>query len=163
MRPRSILPIIVSMVLAASCAFGAGTTVRTFTYKTSGEKQLEILVHYPPDWKSSDSRPAMIFFFGGGWNSGTTNQFMDQAEYFASRGMVTARADYRVKNRDGVTPDQCVEDARSAVRWLKKNSQQLGIDPKRLVSSLKMRPPSLRYSVFDSVARCVMNRSSRPS
>ncbi len=135
MRPWFILPIIVSMAFSVSCAFGAGTTVQTFTYKTSGEKQLEIHVHYPPDWKSSDSRPVMIFFFGGGWTGGTTNQFMDQADYFASRGMVTARADYRVKSRDGVTPDQCVEDARSAVRWLRKNAQQLGIDPQRLVSS----------------------------
>ncbi|MCH8193135.1 MAG: alpha/beta hydrolase fold domain-containing protein [Planctomycetes bacterium] len=135
MRPWLILPTVVSIALSASSAFGAGTTIETFTYKTSGEKHLEIHVHYPPDWTSGDSRPAMIFFFGGGWTGGSTDQFMDQAEYFASRGMVTARADYRVKSRDGVTPDQCVEDARSAVRWLRKNAQQLGIDPKKLVSS----------------------------
>jgi dienelactone hydrolase len=49
--------------------------------------------------------------------------------------MVAARADYRVKSRDGVTPDKCVEDARSAVRWMRKNSRRLGIDPEKLIAS----------------------------
>jgi dienelactone hydrolase len=62
-------------------------------------------------------------------------QFEVQAEYFASRGLVAARADYRVKSRDGVTPDKCVEDARSAVRWMRQNAKRLGIDPKRLIAS----------------------------
>jgi dienelactone hydrolase len=62
-------------------------------------------------------------------------QFEFQADYLAGRGMVAARADYRVKSRDGVTPDKCVEDARSAVRWMRKNSRRLGIDPKKLIAS----------------------------
>ena len=49
--------------------------------------------------------------------------------------MVAARADYRAKSRDGVTPDKCVEDARSAVRWMRKNSRRLGIDPMNLIAS----------------------------
>jgi acetyl esterase/lipase len=49
--------------------------------------------------------------------------------------MVAARADYRVKSRQGVTPDQCVEDAKSAVRWLRSHAATLGIDPDRIVAS----------------------------
>jgi hypothetical protein len=49
--------------------------------------------------------------------------------------MVAARADYRVKSRDGVTPDKCVEDARSAVRWMRNNARRLGIDPEKLIAS----------------------------
>jgi acetyl esterase/lipase len=105
------------------------------TYKTVGEKKLQIHIHYPPGWKPGDTRGAIVFFFGGGWNSGTVGQFQTQAEYFASRGLVAARADYRVKSRDGVTPDKCVEDARSAVRWMRRNATRLGIDPKRLIAS----------------------------
>jgi acetyl esterase/lipase len=105
------------------------------TYKTVGGRELQIHVHYPPGWKASDTRPAIIFFFGGGWNSGTVGQFLVQAEYLASRGLVAARADYRVRSRDGVTPDKCVEDARSAVRWMRRNSKRLGINPKRLIAS----------------------------
>ena len=66
---------------------------------------------------------------------GSTQQFLFQANYFASRGIVTARADYRVKSRDGVSPDLCVEDARSAVRWLRANADKLGIDTNKVIAS----------------------------
>src|SRR5262245_25583025 len=95
---------------------------RTFTYKTIKEGPLEIVVHYPPGWKESDRRPAIVFFFGGGWTNGRITQFETQAEHLARRGMVAARADYRVKSRQGVTPDRCVEDAKSAVRWLRASA-----------------------------------------
>ena len=111
------------------------TKSKVVTYKTVGDRELKIHLHFPPNWKSSDRRPAIIFFFGGGWTKGTVGQFEFQADYLASRGMVAARADYRVKSRDGVTPDKCVEDARSAVRWMRKNAGRLGIDPRKLISS----------------------------
>jgi acetyl esterase/lipase len=107
----------------------------SYVYKTMGERELKILLHYPPDWRPSDKRPVIVFFFGGGWNVGTVGQFERQAEYLASRGLVAARADYRLRSRDDVTPDKCVEDARSAVRWLRKNADRLGIDPERLIAS----------------------------
>lgn len=111
------------------------TTSKVVTYKTVGDKELKIHLHFPPNWKSGDRRPAIIFFFGGGWNSGTVGQFEFQADYLAGRGMVAARADYRVRSRDGVTPDKCAEDARSAVRWMRKNARRLGIDPEKLIAS----------------------------
>jgi acetyl esterase/lipase len=76
-----------------------------------------------------------VFFFGGGWENGTIKQFEPQADHLARRGMVAARADYRVKSRQGVTPDKCVEDAKSAVRWLRANAAKLGIDPDRIVAA----------------------------
>lgn len=106
-----------------------------YVFKTIGEKKLKIHFHYPSDWKASDRRPVIIFFFGGGWTSGDVGAFTRQAEYFASRGLVAARADYRVKSRDGVTPDKCVEDARSAVRWVRANADKLGVARKRLITS----------------------------
>jgi len=63
------------------------------------------------------------------------DHFKFQAEYLASRGIVAGRADYRVKSRDKVTPKECVEDARSAVRWVRKNAVRLGVDPKKLIAA----------------------------
>jgi len=113
----------------------AAEKVRTFTYKTTDQAELKIRVHYPADWSEDDKRPAIVFFFGGGWNAGTVEQFVPQAEYLAGRGMVAARADYRVRSRHGVTPDKCVEDAHSAMRWIRGNARVLGVDPDRIVSS----------------------------
>ena len=127
--------VIVLFLTTALVAAPAAPEVKTMTYKTIGDRELKIHIHYPPGWKASDSRAAIVFFFGGGWTGGKVEQFQPQAEYFATRGLVAARADYRVKSRDGVTPDKCVEDARSAVRWMRRNAKELGIDPRKLIAS----------------------------
>jgi acetyl esterase len=113
----------------------ARDAVKSFTYKKTKQGDLSIIVNFPPDWKKDDKRPAIVFFFGGGWTSGSVEQFVPQAAYLASRGMVAARADYRVKSRHEVGPDACVEDAKSAVHWLRQNAGMLGIDPGRIAAS----------------------------
>ena len=109
--------------------------VEKYIYKQTLQGELAMYVHFPKDWTANDKRPAIVFFFGGGWRTGTVEQFVPQAEYLAGRGMVTARADYRVKSRHGTAPDKCVEDGKSAVRWLRANAAKLGIDPKRIAAS----------------------------
>ncbi len=111
-----------------------GQRVESFVFKKTPEGELKIHLHFPPGWTGKDKRPAIVFFFGGGWNAGNIEQFTPQAQYLAGRGMVTARADYRVKSRYKVTPDKCVEDCKSAVRWLRQNAVKLGIDPDRLAA-----------------------------
>jgi len=43
-------------------------------------------------------------------------------------------ADYRVKSRQGTTPFECVMDGKSAVRWIRQNSSDLGVDPSRIAA-----------------------------
>lgn len=109
--------------------------VKQLIYRHTPQAELKLHVHYPPEWKATDTRAAIVFFFGGGWNAGKVEQFERQATYLASRGMVAARADYRVKTRHGVSPDECVRDAQSAVRYLRQHASELGIDPQRIVAS----------------------------
>jgi acetyl esterase len=127
--------VVFSMSIATPAVADADPTTKTFTYKTIPGGTLEMVVHYPPGWKDTDKRPGIVFFFGGGWENGTIKQFEPQADHLARRGMVAARADYRVKSRQGVNPDKCVEDAKSAVRWLRSNAGKLGIDPDRIVGA----------------------------
>lgn len=112
-----------------------GVRTKEIVYKRTQQGELSIHISYPKGWKASDKRPAIVFFFGGGWTGGSVKQFLPQAEYLAGRGMVAARADYRVRSRHKVTPDKCVEDAKSAVRWLRVNAADHGIDPDRIVAS----------------------------
>jgi acetyl esterase/lipase len=116
-------------------AAATDANVKEFVYKKTPQGELKIFVHFPPDWKATDKRPAIVFFFGGGWTGGTPTQFLTQAAYLATRGMVAARADYRVKSRQGTTPVECVEDAKSAVRWLRQKAGELGIDTDRVVAA----------------------------
>src|SRR5262245_61352275 len=75
---------------------------RVQVYKTIGATQLNVYVYEPPNHKSTDRTAAIVFFFGGGWNSGSPAQFEQQCRYLASRGMVAMTADYRVASRHGV-------------------------------------------------------------
>lgn len=104
-------------------------------YKTTPQGELRLHLFFPPDWKAGDRRPAMVFFFGGGWRNGAFTQFVPQAEYFAARGLVTASADYRISSQHKTTPDKCIEDAKSAVRWLRAHARELGADPDKLIAS----------------------------
>jgi acetyl esterase/lipase len=76
-----------------------------------------------------------VFFFGGGWAKGHATHFARQASYLAGRGMVALCADYRVSSRHSVLVDQCVEDAKSAIRWVRSHHDRLGIDPHRIVAA----------------------------
>jgi acetyl esterase/lipase len=109
--------------------------VEKYIYKRTPQAELAIHIHFPEDWTADDKRPAIVFFFGGGWHTGSVEQFVPQAEYLAGRGMVAARADYRVLDRHGTKADKCVEDGKSAVRWLRANAAKLGVDPNRIAAS----------------------------
>ena len=108
--------------------------VQVVTYKTVGETKLALNIFNPEGHKASDSRPAIVFFFGGGWTSGSPRQFEQQCRYLASRGMVAITADYRVASRHHVKAAQCVADAKSAIRYVRAHAAELGIDPKRIAA-----------------------------
>lgn len=107
---------------------------RAEIYKTIAGVKLPLHIFEPNDLKAGDKRPAIVFFFGGGWNSGSPTQFEKQCAYLASRGMVAITVEYRVKNRHGVKAVSCFSDAKSAIRWVRQNAQRLGIDPNRVAA-----------------------------
>lgn len=109
-----------------------GADVKVF--KHTPQANLRLHMFYPPDHKIGDRRPAILFFFGGGWVGGSPSQFCRQAMYLASRGMVAGCAEYRVKHKHGTTPSECVADGKSAVRWLRLHAAELGVDPDRIAA-----------------------------
>lgn len=108
--------------------------VQEYTYKFTPNGELRMWLFFPFDWTPRDRRAGIVFFFGGGFTSGTPAQFFRQATYLAGRGMLAASADYRVKSRHDTTPSAAVEDARSAVRWLRLHAGDLGLDPERIAA-----------------------------
>jgi acetyl esterase len=103
-------------------------------YKSIGDVDLRIYRFLPKDHQASDRRPAVVFFFGGGWKDGTPTQFSNQCVYLAERGMVAFTADYRVAKRHQAKVTDCVEDAKSAIRWVRTNAARLGVDPNRIAA-----------------------------
>src|SRR5688572_17645685 len=108
MKTACLILAVVSLLVPAAPVLAqnqAGEAAKAFSYKKTKQAELAMHVHFPPGWQKDDKRPAVVFFFGGGWTGGKVEQFEPQAAYLASRGMVAARADYRVKSRHDVTPD----------------------------------------------------------
>lgn len=140
---RRMLPALRSSLTAAVIALAAlaGSTrleaaTETLTYKKVGDQELKLFVEKPPGWQASDRRPAIVFFFGGGWVGGSPNQFIKQSEHLASRGMVGIRVQYRVIPKDDKGPPlMCVADAKSALRYVRSHAAELGIDPNRIAAA----------------------------
>src|SRR5437868_11407377 len=105
------------------------------TYKSVGDTKLSLYIYYPPGHKATDKRAAIVFFFGGGWNAGSPVQFEQHCKHLASRGMVAMTADYRVASRQQVKAVSCVSDAKSAIRFVRKEAGRLGVDPNRIVAA----------------------------
>lgn len=111
------------------------TGFRAYIYKQIDTIALKLYVKNPDNFNQKKYHPAIVFFFGGGWSSGKISQFKPQAEYFASRGMITVLADYRVKSRHLTTPFEAVADAKSVIRYLRQNFEILFIDTSKIVAS----------------------------
>ena len=107
---------------------------RVIEYKNTPQGKLFLHTYYPDDWKNTDKRPAVVFFFGGGWSGGSYTQFSRHADYLASRGMVAFCADYRTKKNHQTEPKSCVSDGKSAMRWIRGNADKLGVDPKKIIA-----------------------------
>lgn len=104
---------------------------RVVTYKTIAGTPLNLHLFASP---GPTPRPAIVFFFGGGWNGGTPTQFYPQCAHLAARGMVAISAEYRTHSQHGTTPYECVADARSAVRWIRSHAAEFGLDPDRIAA-----------------------------
>jgi len=106
------------------------------TYKEINGATLKLWIFQPTGAVAPDAkRPAIVFFFGGGWTNGSPSQFERQCRHFAERGMVAITADYRVASRQQVKAAACVTDAKSCLRWVRKHAEQLGIDPDRIAAA----------------------------
>lgn len=104
------------------------------TYKTTPQGDLKMNLYFPPGWRKADRRPAIVFFFGGSCATGSPAQFASTAEYFATRGLVAASAEYRIESIHHTPPQACAEDGKSAIRWLRMNAPRLGIDRTRVIA-----------------------------
>jgi acetyl esterase/lipase len=141
-----LLLLTVAAPLPAAEKGGLGADVtpgKRYTYKQSAGKPREMEIYFPPNHDPAKAKaPGVILFHGGGWGGGSLSQFRKACEYFASRGLVCATAEYRMLTKDeaaklpaGETRKRvCVTDAKSAIRWFKQHAGELGFDPARVIT-----------------------------
>jgi len=103
----------------------------TFLYR-EGANPMRLFVVKPKDWKAGDQRPALVFFFGGGWTTGTPASSVFWAKFAAGLGFVGIAPDYRTRGRFDTPPQAAVADARASLRWVQEHAAELGIDSARI-------------------------------
>ncbi|WP_088102856.1 alpha/beta hydrolase [Halalkalibacter urbisdiaboli] len=103
------------------------------TYKEVEERNLKLYIFEPK--VNQKDRPAILFFNGGSFKKEpkTPVQFQHQADYFSSKGMVAICVDYRNGSDEGFLPTQAIYDVKSAVRYVRRNSSDFGVDPNKIV------------------------------
>lgn len=127
-----------TLLALAVCCAATGTFAekpdRVLPYKETPQGELKLHIFNPPNHSSKDRKPAIVFFFGGGWYGGSPGHFYRQSEHSASHGMVAICPEYRTKKIHGTDPRASVMDAKSAMRWVRTHADELGIDPERILA-----------------------------
>ena len=85
-----------------------------------------------PQFGPQTNRPAILIIHGGGWSAGSKNDMVYRTLMvdYAMKGYVVCNMNYRLVQEAPLPA--CIEDVRCAIRWMKANAQQLGIDPQRI-------------------------------
>ena len=107
---------------------------REIVYKTAGDQELRLHVFEPDGFKPADRRACFLIIHGGGWRGMSPRRMYPFAAHLARLGMVGICPEYRlVRPNSGVSVFHCVQDSRSAVRYVRRHAAALGVDPERIV------------------------------
>ena len=101
-------------------------------YETEDGQRMALRIFNPYGHGDDDQRGVVVFFHAGGWEYRLPMQFASFARNIQARGGVAILANYRVLDVEKATPADSVDDARAAIRWVKNNAVELGIDPTRI-------------------------------
>ena len=131
MNPKYIFTLLLTFIIGSSSA----DAQQKIFYKQIDDTKLYMEIYNPESMDSAKKYPVIVFYFGGGWSSGSTSQFEPHAKYFTQRGMVCVLVDYRVKDRQQTTPFESLKDAKSSIRFLRENANKFHIDTSKIVAA----------------------------
>jgi acetyl esterase/lipase len=98
---------------------------------------------YTPKGDTVKKRPLIVWVHGGGFSAGdkTSPELVDEANQFAMKGYVNVSINYRLAPKGcvgGAGPEciigivQAMQDAQTAVRFMRSKATKYGIDPNRI-------------------------------
>ena len=98
------------------------------SYGPHGRHKLDVWA--PGNSAAAGRLPVIVFFYGGGWMSGSRGDYAFAAAALASRGFVVVVPDYRLVPE--VRFPTFIEDCALAVRWVRDEIASHGGDPRRI-------------------------------
>jgi acetyl esterase/lipase len=132
MRSPSILaatPLIACLLASAAASQEAPIEVaEDLVYETVGDRELRLDLARPAG--AEGPVPAIIAIHGGAWRGGDKADLRNLLAELAGAGYVAISPEYRFCP-EHTFPAQ-VHDVKAAVRWLKRNAEEYGVDPDRI-------------------------------
>ena len=137
--PVKKICVALSSLLLAACT-KVGIEVANLPSHFSDTKSTKDIAYGAKKWQKLDiyvlpndtqeSKPVIVFFYGGSWKDGSKDMYPFVGELFAKQGYVTVIADYR--KYPEVKFPAFVEDGAQAVAWTYRNIADYQGDPERL-------------------------------
>lgn len=107
---------------------GRVTVEEGVVFGSGGGRELRCDVFTPPG--APKSAPGVLLVHGGGWSSGDRSQLKGYGVLLGRLGYVCVASEYRLSG-ESKWPAQ-IHDVKAALRWMKANSERLGVDPERI-------------------------------
>lgn len=91
-------------------------------------------LYFPLELPAGKRLPAVVIIHGGGWNDGKRDarREISTGSTLARNSYVAMSIDYKLAWGKYVVWPTNLWDCKTAVRWLRKNADRLGIDPSRI-------------------------------
>jgi acetyl esterase/lipase len=102
------------------------TLARDIAYADGPRRTLDVYAPRP----AATPAPVLVFFYGGGWTSGSKAMYRFVGAAMAARGVLVVIPDYRLYPE--VRFPAFIDDAAAAVAWAHANAPGFGGDPHRL-------------------------------
>lgn len=104
-----------------------------FSTATGVELKMQLMLPWSDDTAQSEipRRPLIVFLQGSGWTFPNVNYQIPQLCEYARMGYVVATITHR-SIKDGYPAPAFLQDAKTAIRFLRKNADTYGIDPNRV-------------------------------
>lgn len=141
-EPRWVLLIALGTGLAVAAALLLAKRVglldarpdRVIVYKQLETHSLKLHLFEPRRRDRTRPAPVLMLFHGGAWQLGSPAQFYPQCRHFSALGLACVSVGYRIRSVHGTPPAAAVQDARDAIRYLRRHASGLGLDPARIAA-----------------------------
>ena len=138
---KMILTLLITMSILTSCQrnepafvkddFTKAKTIYNLSYGKDTAQRMDV---YLPANRSVDSTKSIVLIHGGGWNSGSKNDFLTYIDSFKERMPDYAffNLDYRLVNGTNLFPTQ-EQDVKAAIDFIAEHSKNYGVSKNKLV------------------------------
>jgi acetyl esterase/lipase len=96
--------------------------------------RLKADLYFPLEMPKDKKLPGIVWIHGGGWTGGTRDakREVSVCSDLARNGYVVMSVEYILSAKKQAVWPTNLWDCKTAVRWLRKNSERIGVDPNRI-------------------------------